>query len=467
MLNKFYKTINNKYSKFFRFIFFLRYLITIFIISTALFVLIPNFFDYEKKANILKKHILENYNFEISSYEKINFKSLPFPRLELENVSIISKSQTIELKVKNLNIYPHILSIYNYDNFKIKKIFIEDNHATVDVKNLKFFFKQLFTQKNKFSFDNLNLKLIDQNKLILNIENIKFDNFGYNKNLIKGKIFDKKFKIKLDNNFKSINFIIPNSGIRTDILFDKVNKNEIIKGNLKSKILATNLKFLFELNDSELKINNLFLRNRNLFLSGESSIRLKPFFDIKSNVIIEDLNLSLLEKLDFNKLSELREIIKKINIKSKINFESKKISRSLFNELKLNIDLAYGRINYIKNFSLSNSNFKCSGNINLLEDFPLLSFNCFINSKDKQKFLKIFSIKTKEKNEIFQLNARGNLNILNKKINLKKISLNEKYEASEEDLKYFKEKFEDIILNESLLKMFKLKKIKNFILEIL
>ncbi len=467
MLNKFYKTINNKYSKFFRFIFFLRYLITIFIISTALFVLIPNFFDYEKKANILKKHILENYNFEISSYEKINFKSLPFPRLELENVSIISKSQTIELKVKNLNIYPHILSIYNYDNFKIKKIFIEDNHATVDVKNLKFLFKQLFTQKNKFSFDNLNLKLIDQNKLILNIENIKFDNFGYNKNLIKGKIFNKKFKIKLDNNFKTINFIIPNSGIRTDILFDKVNKNEIIKGNLKSKILATNLKFLFELNDSELKINNLFLRNRNLSLSGESSIRLKPFFDIKSNVIIEDLNLSLLEKLDFNKLSELREIIKKINIKSNINFESKKISRSLFNELKLNIDLAYGRINYIKNFSLSNSNFKCSGNINLLEDFPLLSFNCLINSKDKQKFLKIFSIKTKEKNEIFQLNARGNLNILNKKINLKKISLNEKYEASEEDLKYFKEKFEDIILNESLLKMFKLKKIKNFILEIL
>ena len=210
-------------------------------------MLIPNFFDYENKAKILKKHILENYNFEISSYEKINFKSLPFPRLELENVSIISKSQTIELKVKNLNIYPHILSIYNYDNFKIKKILIKDNHATVDVKNLKFFFKQLFTQKNKFSFDNLNLKLIDQNKLILNIENIKFDNFGYNKNLIKDKIFDKKFKIKLDKNYKNINFIIPNSGIRTDILFDKVNKNEIIKGNFKSKILATNLKFLFEL----------------------------------------------------------------------------------------------------------------------------------------------------------------------------------------------------------------------------
>ena len=78
-----------------------------------------------------------------------------------------------------------------------------------------------------------------------------------------------------------------------------------------------------------------------------------------------------MEKINLKKLSELREILKKINIKSKINFLSKKFTRSLFNELKLNIDLAYGRINYIKKSSVSNSNFKCSGNINLLEDFPL------------------------------------------------------------------------------------------------
>ena len=104
---------------------------------------------------------------------------------------------------------------------------------------------------------------------------------------------------------------------------------------MKSKILATNLKFLFELNDSELKINNLFLRNRNLFLSGESSIRLKPFFDIKSNVIIEDLNLSLLENWILINYQSLRDN-KKINIKVRQILIEKNF-RSLFNE-QLNID---------------------------------------------------------------------------------------------------------------------------------
>ena len=43
------KTINNKYSRFFKFIFFLRYLFAIFFISIALFLTIPGFFNYEKR----------------------------------------------------------------------------------------------------------------------------------------------------------------------------------------------------------------------------------------------------------------------------------------------------------------------------------------------------------------------------------------------------------------------------------
>ena len=80
--------------------------------------------------------------------------------------------------------------------------------------------------------------------------------------------------------------------------------------------------------------------------------------------------------------------------------------------------------------------------------------------------LKKFSIQTNIKNEPFNLNLKGNFNILNKKINLKKISLNNDYEASREDLKYFKETFENIVFNESFLEIFNLRKIKDFILEI-
>ena len=77
MINKFYKTIHNKYYKIFRFIFFLRYLLVIFIGSTALFLTIPNYFDYDKRINIINDHLSKNYNFN-SKNELINSKGEPY-----------------------------------------------------------------------------------------------------------------------------------------------------------------------------------------------------------------------------------------------------------------------------------------------------------------------------------------------------------------------------------------------------
>ena len=128
--------------------------------------------------------------------------------------------------------------------------------------------------------------------------------------------------------------------------------------------------------------------------------------------------------------------------------------------------MAFGRMNYIKNISISGHHFKCQGNINFLEEYPILFFDCFIDSHDKQKLLRVFSIKTNGKKENFRLNVSGNLNILNKKINFNKINMNENYEASKEDLNYFKDTFERIVFDENFIKIFNLKKIKAFILDI-
>mgnify|MGYP003324849591 CR=1 FL=1 len=49
----------------------------------------------------------------------------------------------------------------------------------------------------------------------------------------------------------------------------------------------------------------------------------------------------------------------------------------------------------------------------------------------------------KNKDYIIVQESNGNLNILNRKINFKDISINENYKASNEDLKYFKESFEN------------------------
>ena len=84
----------------------------------------------------------------------------------------------------------------------------------------------------------------------------------------------------------------------------------------------------------------------------------------------------------------------------------------------------------------------------------------------KKNYLKNFQLTQKKNADILRLKIRGNLNILNKKINFDHITLNEK-NSSKEDLKYFKNSFENILFDKSFLEIFKFKKIKNYILEII
>ena len=102
----------------------------------------------------------------------------------------------------------------------------------------------------------------------------------------------------------------------------------------------------------------------------------------------------------------------------------------------------------------------------MMEEYPLLYFDCSILINDKKRLFKKFSINKKSNKDILRLKVKGNLNILNKKVNFDRISLNEK-NSSKEDLKFFKNSFENILFDESLLEIFKLKKIKNFIVEII
>ena len=101
----------------------------------------------------------------------------------------------------------------------------------------------------------------------------------------------------------------------------------------------------------------------------------------------------------------------------------------------------------------------------MLEEYPLLSFECSIFSENKKKFLKVFNINSRKDNKNFNLVSKGKLNILNKKINFKEISI-DNYKASKEDLTFFKEAFENILFNGSFIEIFNSRKLKQFILEV-
>ena len=462
MLNKFFKTIHNKYSRFFKFIFFLRYLFVIFFVSSSLFLTIPIFFNYEKKEELIKNYFIKNYNFEIGQYENIKYKAFPVPRIELKKVQIKLRNSDTNLNVNNLKVYPKILNIYNFNNFDANKVVLNKNNATVEISNFPIFLEQILSQKKKISFDDLNLKIINDNKLVLDFANLFFSNFGYKKNFIIGKVFGKKFKAEIGDNSKSIRFKVLNSGISTDIYFDEKKGT----GSFKSKILNTNLKFNFEYDNQKLKILNSYFRSKNLSFSNESLITLTPFFYAETNLELEELNFKIFEKINFIKLIEFKEGLQKINSKNIITYKPKNFSKRTIDNLFLQVDLAYGRLYYKKKFLLSKNLFECEGNLNMFEEYPLFYFDCFTLIHNQKKLFKRFSINIKSNKDVLRLKAKGNLNILNKKINFDKVLINGK-NSSKEDLKYFKNSFENILFDKSFLEIFELKKIKNFVLEII
>ena len=399
MFNKFKKTIHIKHSRFFKFVFFLRYLLLIFLISISLFLTIPAFFNYERKAEAIKLHLLNNYNFEIKNYEEIKYNIFPLPNLEIIGVKMNLKLIK-GLGVEKIKIYPDILSIYNYKNFSSKRINLRKINAEIQTSDLKFLVRELFHKKNKLSFLNLKINIFDEKFPVITLENIKFANFGYKENLIRGRVFGKNFKIKIDDNYKNINFKLLNSGINAEINFDKKQKTNFKLGVFKAKILNTNFKSSFEYDGKNIKIFNAYFRSKDLSFKHNSEIILNPFLDINSNFIIEELNTQILTNPKFIKLFKVKDLLKKINNKIEIKFKPKKFNRNFFEDLYLKINLAYGRMNYSKKLLIANSTIKCNGSINFLEEYPLLFFDCYLKAENKREFLKKFSIKTKTKKKL-------------------------------------------------------------------
>ena len=466
MINKFNKIINNKFSVFFKFVFFLRYLFLIFFVAMVLFLSIPGFFDYEKRKPVIKNYLYQNYGLKITYMERIEFKALPVPNLEIKNLSTNFFSDDVVIKSKKLTLYPKLLSIYNYDNFSVRKIKLENNNIDTSLKNIKNLSNIIFNLKKKIFLKNLNIVLKNNEDKIIEIKKINYLNYGYKKNIIIGEIFDQKFKIKLDEKLEEVRLNLPNMGVSSKLNIDRYTKDSGLDGLLKGKILKSQFKLNFSYDNKTIEINEFFFRNKKISFKSEGNLNFIPYFetDLVSRII--DIDTKLLSKLEINRILNSKNFIKKINLKKKIMFKSKTFNNNLIDELNLDMNLAYGRLNILKNFKISSSLFTCENNLNLFEDFPIFYFNCSIDTSDKKKLLKKIKIEYKNKREPFYLEVKGNLNVLNNKVNFEDIKLRSGYKASEDDLKYFKSTFESIIFDQTFIQMFKVSKIKKFILEI-
>ena len=273
MLNKIYKIIHKKFSRYFKFVFFLRYLFTIFIVSSLLFILIPKFFDYSKKGETLKTYLSQNYGIEMIKFDDIKFYSLPFPRLEIRNANLLLNSSNIIIETKKLKLFPSLLSIYNYENFHAKKIKLESNLTNFNFNNLKIFWESFLNLNKKISINNLDIKIKETNNTIINFNKINYSNYGYKKNTLEGEVFNKKFRIKLNDTLEKIEIDLLKTGISFNFKFLDNIFLSVPKGRLKGKILKSSFKSDFFLDKKILEINNFFFRDKNISFDANAAIK--------------------------------------------------------------------------------------------------------------------------------------------------------------------------------------------------
>ena len=466
MINKIYKTIHNKFSIFFKFVFFIRYLFVVFFVATFLFLIIPHFFDYKKKERLISGQLFQSYGLKINEIETIKYQPFPVPQLRLINSSGSLFSNDIDIKINNLILYPSLSSIYNFSNFQINKIKLSESRVKIDADQLGGLVKKLLSLENKIFLGDLVLKIQNDKINLVNFKSINFKNYGLKRNIIDGEIFDRGFKITFSDKYKNFKFKLLNTGVSAEVDFENLEEGSEKKGKLKTKFLTSNLKLNFIYDKNSLKINDLFFRDRRLSFDGSGILKINPFFEIILNSNIRNFRSEIFSNLELSKLFSMKDLIKKLNSQININYKARKFSNNLINDISLKTKLEIGRLSVSKILSIINSNATCKGEVNLLEDFPILDFDCYIVSPDKKKFLEKLDINYKTKNEPFDLRFRGKLNILNNKVNFDHIKMNN-YEALAEDLKYYKNILENSVFEKNSLMNFNKENIKKLILEFL
>ena len=109
------------------------------------------------------------------------------------------------------------------------------------------------------SFNKSDITIKNSDNIILKLNDIKFNNYGYKKNQIDGRVFNENFVIKFKNNLSTINFLLKNTGVSAILNISERGLDPELIGNLKIKVLNSNLKLDFDYNQERIKIARSFL----------------------------------------------------------------------------------------------------------------------------------------------------------------------------------------------------------------
>ncbi len=371
------------------FIYYLRYLITIFLCFFLIILTSPKLFKHVDKIDSLNLLLKNQHGFAIQKFGDIKYKILPQPHLEITDLIIKINDEIPNLIVDKIEIFQNIKGLYDPERIFLKKIKFEGNLLG---------------------------------------------------NSISGYYLPKK-------NLNLLYFKLANLGIESKVFMDNKKTPHKPSGRMKLNVLDYNLLFNFDYNRI-LKFKDSTIKNKNFKANLNGQMEFEPFFYFKiatdvNRFSIKNINLEKIKYILINEVSD-----KKLNGELIINYLPEKlIGKSKENKTSINLIFDNGDITSNNSFfKFLNLNVQLKFNLKKYPSYRNLNYELLIETDNINKFLKKINIKSKYKLKETKLLIKGNINLDAQKYYFDDVKINKK-NLGQKDLNKLKNYFDKNLSN--------------------
>ena len=465
---------------------FVIYVFSFIFLTLFIYLGIPFFFDYKSNKSDLEKKIFENFGLNLNITNRAKYNIFPSPRLNLENVEILSFSESsnnvgsakkIVLKIP----FKKLVNLKTLDFYSAELINAVINIETSEINNFKNYLNNMAHEK-PIQFKKSKINLLDKTNLLLSIDLKKLRISGkdlFSKLDLKGRVFDTKIKINYQNNNSDKNLVknvainLPEIGLNVKLSLNPDKKNsEITYGKASVFFPSNQIYFDYILNNKILNISSSKLIN-NYFkgqLFGDLFLFPFSFFDLKFDINLlkfkNILNSGFVKNNKF--FSQLIPFNKKINGKINITINKITSSSNIINSGNANLEFR-NTVLIVREIKLNMNkigNIKLNGKILQQKKKKQFIFNTRINLDNSKIFYSRFLIPKKNRIDLVPINLLGKIDLETYKINLGQVYFEneqDKKNLDEDKLLLLQKKINEIFSQNSLNNILKYSNLRKII----
>ena len=405
--------------------------------TVILFLSLPVLFKYNNLQNIIEKKFYSEFKINLKILGDISFKIFPRPHYLVNKANLdlnIEDDKSSIIEIKNLKIFIPTNKIYSKTEINIEGFEIHNTNIYFNIKDILDFRNHLYYKINKpIYIKKSKFFLLDKNKktiLISPIKKIKYliNNKNNSKELkIKGNIFDVDYysfwKRDYDNPNKTLNEIRlknPNLFIKN---FFSFKGKLFFKGKSSINFLNEDIIINYLMKDSKIYIDSPN-QNSGQKIKLNSKIELDPFFfDAKINIDQKDTNF-LIDNLLSIILNSKEEYLGNMN--GNLTLVVNNLKNSIINNGNINLSIKE------KVIKLEKSLFEINGIGKIISDFRyyenkgdlIFASENILEITNKKEFSRKFQVNSKSVKNINKIYFDLEKNIDNGEISISNIYLN-------------------------------------------